>query len=365
MRSFAVPPGLCLASVLACTTPNPAYHASQGGPEGSTSGEPGTTATTASPTTTTTSTTTTSTTTIPTDTTVGETQPLTTGTTENIGETTGDTATTDTTTTTDATSTGPDATSMVSTDSTGGDKLDMGAMDSCPAPVVPDLAVTIKHSPGPPSCNAAFGPILHGVFVAAPDPTTRQFRECSSFNDCKQHNAQCPAKQTVTIQFDGPTTHVPNFEPGQCVNIGYVGTGHAAPDTCDTSFLRIAEYQPELLLTDVYVSGVGVPHTAKLPVPWSNVLDFAIAPDLVLACGDDNSDVCDLTTGQYDLVGTFSNQNYTIPMGTDQPAKLPVVNLANIKVGDMAGSLYNLRSFAHPVDACEFKWIWLADKYKP
>ncbi len=63
------------------------------------------------------------------------------------------------------------------------------------------------------------------------------------------------------------------------------------------------------------------------------------------------------SAGRHDLVADFPDALVTVPMGTESPAALDLLDKNNVKIGTLTGSLYNLRSYVLPVDQCEFDWL--------
>lgn len=372
MRLTAAPLGLAVLS--ACSVPNPAYFATQGASDGSSSPTtattsagtvgPTTTVATVEPGTTDAPPTSTSVTSSPTTATSSTTEPVDPSTSASM-------TATSTTLTTDSTSTstgGPDSTSTGEPDTMGGflPMLDMGVIGLCEQLVAPDLALSIQHDPAPETCTMpAFGPSFHGVFKGKADADSLVFRQCKDLPQCMAGNLDCLEEQTVTIHFTGPATHVPAFEVGACVNISYIGTGYAAPDACQAKIVRLAQTGQNIKTTSVYVGAVGLPDTSLLPAPWPNILEFSVHPSLLAPCGEPDEQICGQGSGDYELAATFSGMQYKVPSKTEKPVKLPLYDPQNVKIGDVIGTFYNLRSWAHPIEECEFKWIWLASEYKP
>lgn len=310
--------------------------------------QPQVAATDATTTTTTTSTasTLTSTTLDTTSTTSTTVTPTSTATTDPVGETTS-TATTATTTDTGT--------------STDASTTDDPAM--CTIPDVPDFAVRVAHTPAPAPCDNGLGVNFYALFTGKPDELTLDFRQCMSLGDCQEGNIACPEEQLVRIYVDGPATHVPDFPPGACVHVSYLAAGFADPDVCEAHILRLAKTGPDIANTSVFVAAIGVPDTNTLPGPWPLTLGFLAASELADACPHEM--VCDRPSGRHDLVADFPDALVTVPMGTESPAALDLLDKNNVKIGDVPGSLYNLRSYVLPVDQCEFDWLWLADENRP
>lgn len=373
MRSLAASLGL-LVVLPACTAPNPAYHATQGldsssgDPPSSTSpdtdsassaatGEPtgsGTSNGGSGPTSNTTPATTADTTadTALTGLTTQTSQTVTTdGSDSDVSTATTDPDSTSTTDGPDSTSTGNSGDSMP--------KLDLPGGQVCSLVDSPDLTVKVQHSQQPQDCTASLS--LYGVFESKPDASSLKFRRCADTNQCFAGNAQCIANETVTIQIAGPD--VPKFSAGNCIHISYLGAGSAEPNTCDTRVLRLAKTGPQIFNTTVFASGVQVPSTGELDPPWPDSLGFKVGSELVEACG--GQQVCGQDTGSYQLVGTFSGAQHEVPMGQQAATKIPLLDKNNTKIGDVHGVFRNIRSYAYPVEWCEFQWTWLADDYKP
>ncbi|MDC0671761.1 hypothetical protein [Nannocystis radixulma] len=274
-----------------------------------------------------------------------------TGTTDPIGETT----------TTGTTTTSTDATSTTSTTGTDSSTTDDPAM--CTIPDVPDLAVRITHDPAPATCENDIGIVLNAVFTGKPDEQTLLFRECTLHPDCEAGNVRCEATREISVRIDAPATHVPDFAPGACVNVAYLPAGYADPETCHIRLLRLAKTGPDIKSISVFVAAVGVPDTDELPGPLPLTLGFLAASELADACPHEMA--CDRPSGRHDLVADFPDALVTVPMGTESPAALDLLDKNNVKIGTLTGSLYNLRSYVLPVDQCEFDWLWLADENRP
>jgi len=248
---------------------------------------------------------------------------------------------------------------MVASD-TDGPKPDLGMDDLCALVNAPNLSLSVQHSVAP-DCN--YGPLLTLVFEAKPDDHTLKFRECMFSNDCFAGNAQCAAKQTLALKVEGPASHVPEFEVGACVHLGYVSTGYADGNTCNARIVRLAKTGQNIKNTSVFVAAAGVPATADLPLPWPQVLEFAVDAELAQPCF--GGEVCGQATGSYDLFGQFSGGQIVVPMKTEKPVNISLLDKQNVKIGEVPGSLYNLRSYAAAPTQCEFDWIWLADEARP
>jgi len=233
----------------------------------------------------------------------------------------------------------------------------------CTIPDVAGLSVLIEHDPGPAPCDNGLGVSFYGVFTGKPDDHTLNFRECMNVADCQQGNPQCTAKQQVSVKVDGPASHIPDFAPAACVHVSYVTAGFSDPNVCDLRLLRLAKTGPDIANTSVFIAALGVPDTNDLPGPWSLALGFLAASELADACPHEM--VCERPSGRYDLVADFPDTLVTVPMGTESPAALDVMNKQSVKIGTILGSLYNLRAYALPLDQCEFDWIWLADENRP
>lgn len=372
MRLLAAP--LAVAVLAACAVPNPAFHASDGGGTGATNTTAGTAPTgsagTLDPATThdsasgSTSVSTTVSTADPTTHTSATTGPV-------DPSTSGPMTSTSTSPGTDWTSTDPNSSGLMSTGMTsmnGTDgsgfvpQLDLGGMmDLCPQMVAPDLALAVQHTPPPANCQ---GELLHGVFIGKADDDSLLFRKCLDTNQCELGNINCAEAKTITIHFNGPTTHVPAFDLGTCVQIGYTGTVFENANTCGAKFVRIGRIGENVATTTIYAAAVGVPDTALLPPPWPAVLEFSVEAALVEACGQ-GGPICGQPLGDFDLVGTFPAGQITVPYKTEKEAVLPVLDMQNKPVGEIPGTLFNLRSWTRPANSCEFKWIWMADDIKP
>lgn len=365
MRRPTCSPALGIVLLAACTVPNPAYNASQGllasdtGDSLSTT-SPGSTSATADPTS------------GSGGSSQGTTVDLTAGTSDTTAATTtGTAATTDPATSTTesvdtlATSTGDgDSTASTTTNDTSQPKPDLSPGDLCPQIAAPNLEITVQHTPAPALCNAAFGPVIQGILAAEPDAGTFKFRACNSVQDCIMGNTQCLANQTFAVHVEGPESAIPDIPPGTCVSVAYVGTGFADANTCKTRMVRFAKPgNLNNLASSMFVAGMRVPGTAELPAPWPDALEFSVAPSQVQACPGNN--VCGTPPGSYELVGQFSGLEVVAGMGEAKQAKIPLYDQNHNPVGSVAGSLHNLRSYAGPADQCEFRWVWLADAYKP
>ncbi|MCY1058368.1 hypothetical protein [Nannocystis sp. SCPEA4] len=368
MRRPTRSPGLCIVLLAACAVPNPAYHVTQGlvdsssgdtlgatdgatQSSGSATGEPTTTdggtqgASSGASTTNSTSPTATS---GDTEDTAATTQPATTS-----------PGTTDDTSAATSTSDGSDATSMAASD-TVGPSLDLGMPDLCSLQAAPDLGLAVQHSPMP---NCLGLTALTLMVEGKPDDHTLKFRECLVGNDCLNGNEQCAVKQTVVLKIDGPASHVPDLEPGTCVNLAYLPTGLADANTCSSSLVRIGKTGANIKTTSVYAAADGVPATGMLPPPWPEILGFSVTAELVAPCV--GGEVCGQPTGNHDLVGQAAGVEVAVPMQTEKPLKLPLLDKQNNKIGDVTGGLFNLRSYAVAPAQCEFDWIWIADEVRP
>ncbi|WAS98563.1 hypothetical protein [Nannocystis punicea] len=370
MRRLVCSPALCVVLLAACTTPNPAFTASQGHLESSSSdslsstsaGGPGTSATADS---------------TGGDSGSGTTVDLTGATQSATSDSDTSAATTATTapvSTTDGTTSGTDGTDTQATDgdSTAGTtkndtlvpNLDLGQPDLCSQEVAPNLEITVKHEPEPATCNAPFGPVIQGVLVGKPDANTFKFRACKATLDCIRGDTQCLANEVIDVHIDGPGTHIPKLAVGTCVSVAYVGDGPAGDNTtCKTRLVRFAKpANVNYMLSSIFVAAMGVPGTAALPAPWPEALEFVVETDQVQACGGNN--VCGTPPGTYQLVGGFAGQTVVAAMKESKPAKIPLFDQNHDQVETILGSFYNLRSYANPVDQCEFRWLWLADAFK-
>ncbi|MDC0719662.1 hypothetical protein [Nannocystis bainbridge] len=365
MRRPICSPGLCIVLLAACTMPNPAYHATQGHLDSS-SGD-SLSSTSAGSSTVSTSDATGSGGSSATDpsTTHGGTSdttaPASTGTTAPV------TTAPDTTTDGDTLATSSsdsDATASTTIGDTTEPKLDLGQPDLCSQVDAPTLAVTVQHSPAPQGCNAPLGPIIQGVLEAKPSAGTYKVRACNSAQDCVQGNTQCLANQTITVHVDAPATHLPDIAIGTCLMVGYVGTGFADPNTCNTRIVRFARPgNLNNLASSLFVAAAGVGSTELLPAPWPEVLEFGVEADLVAPCAGNTS--CGSPPGSYELVGQFVGEPVVAGIAEAKPAKIPLFDQNHDQVETIAGSFYNLRSWAAPPAQCEFRWLWLADAFKP
>jgi hypothetical protein len=301
----------------ACAVPNPAYHVTQGlfdsssgdtlgatdgatqSPGSAATGEPTTThgGTQGSGASTTNSTSETGLTATSGDTedSAATTQPATTS-----PATTEDTAT--------ATSDGSDATSMAASD-TLEPNLDLGMPDLCSLQAAPDLALAVQHSPMP---NCLGFTALTLMVEGKPDDHTLKFRECLVGNDCLAGKEDCAVKQSVMLKIEGPASHVPDLEPGTCVNLAYIPTGLADANTCSSSLVRIGKTGTNIKTTSVYAAANGVPATGMLPPPWPEVLGFSVTAELVAPCV--GGEVCGQPTGNHDLVGQAAGVEIAVPM---------------------------------------------------
>ncbi|MBZ5713136.1 hypothetical protein [Nannocystis pusilla] len=368
MRRPPRSPGSCVVLLAACTVPNPAYHVTQGLSDSSSGDTPGATdGATQSPGSATGEPTTSHGDSQGTDSSASPTTPTshtaTSGDTEDTAATT-QTATTSPGTTDDtaaATSTGDgsDATSMAASD-TLGPNLDLGMPDLCSLQAAPDLGLAVQHSPMP---NCLGFTALTLVVEAKPDDHTLKFRECLATNECFAGNKQCAPKQSVTLKIAGPASHVPDLAPGTCINLAYQATGLADASTCSSSLVRIGKTGANIKTTSVYAAAGGVPATGALPAPWPEILGLSVTAELVAPCL--GGEVCGQPTGNHDLVGQAAGVEATVPMQTEEPLKLPLLDKQNNKIGDVAGSLFNLRSYAVAPAQCEFDWIWIADEIRP
>ncbi|MCY0986096.1 hypothetical protein OV203_03080 [Nannocystis sp. ILAH1] len=360
MRRSLCFPALCIVHLAACTVPNPAYDASPG-LLGSDSGDslsstsPGGTSATVDPTSG-----------------GGSTQSTTVDLTAATSDTTA-AATTSTTATASTTesvdplttsTTDGDSTASTTTNDTSQPKLDLSPGDVCPQVAAPSLEITVQHTPAPGLCNAPLGPVIQGILEAKPDAGTFKIRACNSAQECIQGNTQCLANQTIAVHVAGPDTAIPDIPLGTCVSVAYVGTGFADPNTCKTRMVRFAKPgNLNNLASSMFVAGIGVPSTAELPVPWPDALEFTVAAAQVQACPGNN--VCGTPPGHYELVGQFSGLEVVAGMGEAKPAKIPLYDQNHNPVGSVVGSFHNLRSYSGPAEQCEFRWLWLADAYKP
>lgn len=363
MRRPLCCPALCIVLLAACTIPNPAYQASQGllesdSGDSPSSTSPGGTSATADPTS------------------GGGSQGTTpdlTGTTSDAtaATTTGTTATTDpassTTESVDTLATSSsdgDSTASTTTNDTSQPKLDFSPEDVCPQVAAPNLEITVQHNPAPGLCNAPFGPVIQAILEAEPDAGTFKFRACNSVQDCIMGNTQCLANQTFAVHVAGPDAAIPDIPLGTCVSVAYVGTGFADANTCKTRMVRFAKPgNLNNLASSMFVAGMRVPATAELPAPWPDALEFTVAAAQVQACPGNNA--CGNPPGSYELVGQFSGLEVVAGMGAAEQAKIPLYDQNHNPVGSVPGRLHNLRSYAGPADQCEFRWVWLADAYKP
>lgn len=366
MRRLLCSPGLAIVLLAACTIPNPAYKASQGllesdSGDSSSATSPGATSATADPTSGGGSQGTTVDLTGATSVASDATAAATTGTTVTTDPGTGTTESVDTL----ATSTGDgDSTASTTSNDTSQPKLDLSPDDACPQVAAPNLEITVQHNPAPGLCNAPFGPIIQAILEAEPEAGTFKFRACSSAQDCIMGNTQCLANQTFAVHVAGPDAAIPDIPLGTCVSVAYVGTGFADPNTCKTRMVRFAKPgNLNNLASSMFVAGMGVPGTAELPVPWPDALEFTVAATQEQACPGNN--VCGKPSGSYELVGQFSGLEVVAGMGEATPAKIPLYNQNHNPIGSIPGRLHNLRSYAGPTDQCEFRWVWLADAYKP
>ncbi|PCC66714.1 hypothetical protein SAMN02745121_00555 [Nannocystis exedens] len=370
MRRSICSPALCTVLLAACTVPNPAYHASQGLFESGSSDALSSTSAGGSATVAPTSGGSGAQSTAdPTGATVSVTSegdstaaPMTSTTTP--ATTDADSGTTESVDTLATSTTDGDSTASTTTNDTATPKLDLSPGDVCPQVAAPNLEITVQHTPAPGTCNAALGPVIQGVLEAKPDANTFKFRACNLSQDCIQGNTQCLANQTIAVHVAGPDTAVPDIPLGTCVSVAYVGTGFSDANTCNTRMVRLARPgNLNNLASSMFVAGMGVPGTAELPVPWPDALEFTVAATQVQACPGNN--VCGTPPGNYDLVGQFSGQEVVAGMGEAKLAKIPLYDQNHNPVGSIVGSFHNLRSYSSPADQCEFRWLWLADAYKP
>ncbi|MFY0530804.1 hypothetical protein [Nannocystis pusilla] len=51
--------------------------------------------------------------------------------------------------------------------------------------------------------------------------------------------------------------------------------------------------------------------------------------------------------------------------GRGQAGQDPLYDQNHNPVGSVVGGFHNLRSYSGPAEQCEFRWLWLADAYKP
>lgn len=361
--------GLSLGLVASCTAPNPAFFATQAGSEGSVSAS-GQTAgdATLDPTGGTTRDPATGTTTASTSVTDGTTGPVASSTTTAMTATATDPGTDATSlpqTSTDSTTTGdPDTTSTGSTDTGNFMPLpDLGMMNVCPNYAAPDLKLAVQHAPPPQTCD--FASLSFPVVVTGKaDADSLQLRQCKNYSDCVLGDTQCLADQTFTVHINGPLALVPKVDVGTCLYFQYHGDGQLDPNTCLARAVRLARVEPALAPVSIFVAGVELPDTLVLPPPWNDWLEFDVKAEHLQFCGDGPDPICGQMRGEHAYLVDFGGMEIDVPPMSSKAGMVPVYDDKNKKVADLPGAVYNLRSWAHPADACEFKWIWLADDHK-
>lgn len=359
MRLAAV----ALGMLVSCVVPNPAFFATQGGSEGSTSTATGATAGASTF-----------------DPTGGATtrDPAT-------GSTTAATVTAGTTGPVDpstsiamtATSIGTDATSQTATDATStGDPDTTDAMgsgtfmpqpdlgtDVCANVVAPDLTLAVHHVPPPQDCGfptLAFPALV----IGKPDADSIQLRQCKEFKDCVDGNVQCLSVQTLTVHIGAPTELVPQFGEGTCLYLQYHGAGLQAGDTCAATLVRLALVGQGHEPVSVFVAGVGIPDTSVLPSPWDKWLEFSVLAAHLDFCGQGPDQVCGQMPGEHRYVVNFGGYEIDVMPHASKAGKVPVYDDNSNAIDERSGVFHNLRSRAFPPDHCDFGWVWLDDVHK-